>query len=179
MRRRRKLVIVGSANPVKAGAVKSVFKKVFSDVQVKAVKTDSGIAEQPKSFEEGYKGALNRAENCLKKYPQADYFVGLEGANQRYSFGWTTAGVVVIMDRRGKKGVAVSSQLLLPNKIIRRVNKGKELGLVIEEISGVKNIKQKQGAFGFFTNNRLTRQRAYEQAIIFSLARFIKEKLYD
>lgn len=173
------LIIVGSQNPVKIKAVKYAFKKVFKKIEVKSLKVISGIPDQPFSFEQAFKGALNRAKECKKKYKQADFVVGLEGSLQKYSFGWATAGVAVILDKKGIIGKGISSQLILPDKVVKMIKKGKELGLVLDEISGGRNLKQKQGAFGYFTDNLVTRKDAYIQAVFFSLARFIKKDFYE
>lgn len=169
------LVIVASQNPVKIKAVKAVFKKAFGQVKIKSVSVSSGVSCQPMSFKEAYLGALNRAKKALEKFEKADFAVGIEGGVEKYCFGWTTGGVVVIINKKREKGVAISSQLELPFKVIKEIRKGKELGVVMEEISGEKNIKQREGAFGYFTNNLVTRQQAYFQAVAFALARFFKE----
>lgn len=177
MNKNKIVVIVGSTNPVKVRATKKAFAKYFKQIKVFGIAVDSGISAQPMSFEKAYTGALNRVNNVLKKYPEADYAVGLEGTLQPYSFGWTTAGLVVVMNKQGEIGLGISSQLLLPQKLVN-LTKKKELGLVVEDLSGIKNIKQKGGVFGVFTKNVLTREQAYFQAIIFSLSRFINSRLY-
>lgn len=171
------LIIVGSQNPVKIQAVQKVFKKVFKKVTVKGKKVSSGVSCQPMSFETAFQGALTRAKQGFLNYKQAAFSVGIEGGLQKYSFGWTTAGVTVILDKKQKIGVAISAQLRLPEEVVRKIKAGKELGLVMEDISGEKNIKQKEGAFGYFSHNLVTREQAYIQAVSFSLSHFLKRDL--
>lgn len=178
MKNKKIIVLVGSINPVKIKAVKNVFKKIFKKVEVKGRKSASGVNPQPISFEEAYKGALNRAKNLSKKGEVFDYLVGIEGGIQKYSFGWVTGGAIVIINQKNEIGVGFSPQLLLGSRIIKRIKKGNELGQVLENISGIKDIKQKQGAFGYFTDNLLTREKAYEAGVIFALARFLKKEMY-
>ncbi|PIS08875.1 inosine/xanthosine triphosphatase [Candidatus Beckwithbacteria bacterium CG10_big_fil_rev_8_21_14_0_10_34_10] len=176
--KKKTLVIVGSKNPVKIKAGKIGFAKYFNNLEVKGLKLESEVSAQPLTLKETFKGALNRAKNGLKIKPQADFSLGLEGGMQKHSFGWTTFGVVVILSKNNKKGVSISSQLVLPEKMVEKVLKGKELGVVLSQKTGIKNINQKQGAFGFFTSNRVTRETSYINAIILALAPLIKKELY-
>ena len=173
------LVVVGSQNPVKIKAVKEVFNWFYPAVKIKGVKVASEVADQPMSFKESYQGAVNRAKKSLALFPQADFALGIEGGLQHYSFGWATAGVVVIINQKGVVAKGISSQLFLPSLIIKKIKKGKELGDVLDEITGRKNMKQQEGAFGLFTKNFVSRQQAYVQAVALALARFLKKDLYE
>lgn len=172
-------VVVGSANKVKIKAAKEAFKKFCSQLTVLGVKADSKVSIQPISIEEAYRGALNRAKNALKIYPNADFGVGIEGTLQKYDCGWATCGVVVIYNQKKQIGLGISPQLFLPKKIVEKISQHQELGNVIKEISQGKYTKHQGGAFGFFTDNLITRQEGYEQAITFALSRFSKAKLWQ
>ena len=71
-------IAVGSRNPVKIEAVKRAFNKAFGECEVIGVSVSSDISNMPISFEEGVKGAKNRAEKAIEKL-KADFGVGLEG----------------------------------------------------------------------------------------------------
>ena len=46
-------IAVGSKNPIKIGAVKSAFVKVFNDeIEVVGVSIPSGVSDMPMSFQE-------------------------------------------------------------------------------------------------------------------------------
>ncbi len=166
-------IVVGSKNPVKINAAKIVFQKMLGKAQVFSLQVDSGVGKQPIGFEQTYKGALSRAKKALKSVKGADFGVGLEGGVQDYSFGWFTAGVAVIIDKKGKIGVGISASLPLEKEIIDEIKEGKELGEVMEEESGISNVKQKQGAFGIRTHGVVTREKAYEHGIAAALSKFI------
>jgi len=168
-------ILVGSTNPVKIKAVKKVFATVFDSVVVKGVAVESGVSDQPWGWEEGFKGAKQRAENCFKKKSKIDFGVGLEGTMIDYSFGTTTTGIAVVIDKKRKMGIGTSGQLFLPENIVSEVKKGVELGKVLENFSQIKNIKQKEGAFGYFTKGLISRNKGYQQAVIFALAKFLKK----
>ncbi|MFC1711057.1 inosine/xanthosine triphosphatase [Patescibacteria group bacterium] len=178
MKNKQILVVVGSTNPVKIQACKKAFNKAFENVIVKGIKVDSGVADQPMSFKESFKGALNRVKEIIKSEKNIDFAVGIEGGIQKYSFGSATAGVVVMISKKGIIGKGISSQLFLPEKVLREIKKGKELGTVLDEISLRENVKQKEGAFGLFTNKIVTRESVYIDALVCAMSRFIKKDLF-
>jgi len=177
-KKKKAFVVVGSENPVKIRAVERVFKKIFVQSEVRGVKVDSGVSCQPMSFEQSYKGALNRAEKAFKRFKQADYSLGIEAGIENYSFGYFTAGVVVVIDKKRRVGKGISCQLFLPIKIINQLKKNKELGRVLEVMTG-RNIKHQEGAFGLFTDKLITREDVYTQAVVSALGRFLKPDLYE
>jgi non-canonical (house-cleaning) NTP pyrophosphatase len=67
----------------------------------------------------------------------------------------------------------------MPEEIVKRVRKGKELGDVMDEIRGLKNTKQQDGAVGFFTKNLVPRTKSFEITTIYALSRFIREKMFE
>lgn len=171
-------VVIGSKNPVKIKAVKNAFKKVFEDVKVQSVDVDSGVSHTPSTFDELVKGAINRAKNASKELV-TDFAVGLEGGYEDTKFGAFLTGVVAIIDKEGKLGLSKSRGIFLPKKIIERLERGEELGPVMDDIQGVDNTKHKWGAVGFFTKKHLTRQESFEDAVVCALARFLRKELYE
>ena len=76
-----KTVVVGSHNPVKLNAVKIAFGQMFpkEEFSFEAYSIPSGVSDQPMSYKETKEGAINRAKNGKEMYPQAHYWVGVEG----------------------------------------------------------------------------------------------------
>ena len=74
-------VIVGSKNPVKINSVKQAFSKAFSDLVFEIIgeSSESGVSDQPIGDQETFQGAESRALFVKKKYPDADYWIGIEG----------------------------------------------------------------------------------------------------
>jgi len=171
-------VAVGSLNPVKISAAERAFKKVFGTVVVKPVRVDSGISPQPFSDEEMVLGAITRARNSFEE-TQADYGVGMEGGIVKYSFGVYVKGWVAVYN--GER-YGISSTIALPvpdfiwEKLISR--EVSELEVIMENLSGIKKIGDKIGAFGFFTKNHYDRAKAFEDAIICALAPFMSPEYY-
>ena len=169
---------VGSKNPIKIKAVENVFKKVFGDVEVQHIEVDSGVSHTPSSWEEIAQGAINRAKTALQEI-SADYGVGLEGGYEKTKFGVFVTGAVAIVDKNGKFGISKGNGILLPKKVVEKLEQGQELGNIMDELQGVKNTKQMWGAVGFFTKNYSNRQESFEFAVLYALARFLRKELYE
>jgi len=173
-------VLVGSQNPVKVSATKSAFKKVFPTKKITIIplNVDSQVPSQPLSENQAFKGARRRALNALKVHPNADFSVGLEGTIQKYPLGVLEGGMVVIIDKLKKISIGSSPRFPLSKTVLHQIKKGQELGEIIDCLTNQSNTKKKSGAYGFFTNNIITRRKAYQQGIISALVPWIKKQLY-
>src|SRR5262245_18355786 len=120
---------VGSENPVKVGCVAEVIAEYWPAARAVGVSTDSLVSAQPKTDDEIFTGALNRAEQALRKVDSAQYGVGIEGgildtADGMWAFAW-----VVIVDAGGRTGKGKTGHFLLPEGVARMVREeGVELG---------------------------------------------------
>jgi inosine/xanthosine triphosphatase len=175
------LVLVGSRNPVKTGAVAEVFASYYGDVEVRGVEVESGVPAQPVG-DDTWTGALNRAlalqERSRAEGLGAAYCVGLEGGIAQLAGRWYTFGVICIADARSRCGFGVSPMFELPPAIVGRLLAGEELGHVIDDLSGAENTKQKGGAIAFFTAGRVDRRQLYAQGAVMALVPFLNESLY-
>src|SRR3989344_2432928 len=70
-------IIVGTTNSAKVAAVQEILKEYphLADARVSSVKTESGVADQPKSLGETVDGAINRARAAFQ---DCDFSVGIE-----------------------------------------------------------------------------------------------------
>ncbi len=174
-----KKIIVGSRNPVKIKATLKAFKKVFKNekFKIEGVDVPSGVPSQPMGNEQTIKGSLNRAINAYKKYPGADYYVGLEGGLEEldgslYAFGWVSV--------KGKKliGKGRSPSPPLPQAVTMLIKSGKELGVADDIVFGRKNSKVRNGAIGILTHGLVTREDSFTLATILALIPFVNPELY-
>ncbi len=170
-------IAVGSKNPVKVAAVENVARKVWPNCEVTGVEVDSGVSVQPRSDDEAILGATNRARAALEAM-NADYGVGLEAAAIDRLEGTFTNHWVVVVNRAGEKGVGGGGGILLPEKVAAEIQKGRELGPVMDEFIGEDNTKQKNGAVGILTNDIVTRTSAFEKTVAYALTRFINPQYY-
>ena len=172
------IVAVGSTNPTKIRPVKKIFSKHFKDVKTIGVNVSSGVSDQPLSDQEMFTGALNRAKNALKKTKDAEYGVGIEGGLSEFSYGWFERSIVVIIDKIGNIGIGSSGGLVLPDKVINKIKKGKNLEQAVDEIFGTYKIGQGIGMFGIMTKGVVTRASGVEHGVAFALSRFLHEDLF-
>lgn len=173
-------VAVGSTNPVKINAVRTAFEKVWPRGKFKfvAFEVNSGVSKQPMSDLECIRGARNRAKITMKN-SRADFAVGLEGGLQKIEKNWYDCGWIVVLDKSGEEGIGSSIKMHTPSKVLKHIKRGLELGEVDDLLFGTKNSKQKQGHFGLMTKNKIDRSKAYRDAVISALARFINPQIFD
>lgn len=166
------VVALGSTNPVKREATEKAFKKAFGEVNVVPVKVDSKVPPQPVG-EQALIGALNRASASLKLVPDAEFGVGIEGGLFTFSKSYYLSGFVAIVDRSGRISTGMSGWFECPNGFVSRLLKGEELGDLMDELTGRKETKKKEGAIGFFTRGIVNRSDLYEHGVLMALAKFI------
>lgn len=169
-------VHVGSQNPVKAEAVKSVFSRL-SAVAVELVEVDSGVPTEPFG-EEIAQGAVHRAREALK---DADFGVGIEAGLVWNGTLKTYFDVqfCAIIDREGRLTVGHGPGFVYPPKVIAEVKKGRAVGEVMEELTGIPEIGRREGSVGYLSEGLLTRRELTEQAVIAALIPRIRPELYS
>ncbi len=166
------VVALGSTNPVKKESTERAFKKVFGDVNIIPVEVDPGVPPQPVG-EQAAIGALNRALAALKYVPEAKFGVGIEGGLFIFSERYYLAGFVAIIDRSAKISTGMSGWFECPKAFVSRLLKGEELGDLMDELTGLKDTKKKEGAIGFFTRGIVNRSDLYEYGVLMALTKFI------
>ncbi|MCD6547660.1 MAG: inosine/xanthosine triphosphatase [Nanoarchaeota archaeon] len=169
-------VVVASKNPVKINAVKEVFSEIFGDVEVYSKEVDSGVPNQPFN-EETIKGAINRAEKAMDK--DFDFSVGIEGGIIKLGDKYYNLGFIAILDKNGNLCTGTSGWFECPEKVLKEIKKGKELGQVMDEFIGEKDVKKKQGAIGVFTKGKVTRKELYKHGIYMALCRFLNKEVFE
>ena len=78
----------------------------------------------------------------------------------------------------GHFGAAPS--ISVPAYIVKNVVEGRrELGTVMDEVTGGRDIRSKQGAWGVLSRDLVTRSMSFELALIAAFAPFYNPKLYN
>ena len=173
------IIAVGSINPTKIEPVKTVFEHHFKNIKVVGVNVRSGVSNQPKSSDEMFKGALNRAKRALAKVKGASFGVGIEGGIHKYSYGHFENSIVVIVNKKGDIGIGASAGLVLPEKVLTKIDEGKNLEEAVDELFGTTKIGEGIGMFGIFTNGVVTRSEGVKHGVAFALARFLHDDIYN
>lgn len=186
-------VALGSTREAKIAAVRAALGRIatvddrWRDANVLARAVEPDAPAMPLTDEELMRGARSRAIAVQRTLAddadgEARFYVGLEGGfhsltidGERQTFlrGWAyvTDGV------RGAYGASPS--VSVPARIVQRVvEEGRELGVVIDEVAGERDVRSRQGAWGVFSRDLLTRSMSFEAALIAAFAPFYQDKLY-
>lgn len=170
-------VVVASKNPVKIEATRNGFQTYFKDVNVEGASIESGVADQPMSDEETLEGARNRAANAARKFPEANFWIGIEGGVDRKNENLLAFAWIVVLGKDAS-GESRTTTFSLPPEVAEMIDKGYELGHANDVIFKKHNSKQKSGAVGLLTKDKLTRTQLYTQAVQLALIPIINQEMY-
>jgi inosine/xanthosine triphosphatase len=185
------LVIVASTNPVKINSVKLGFAEMFPSrlFDFKGIEAASGVSDQPIGHEETRLGSKNRVENSLKAYPDADWYVGLEGGCileetiEGSGASMYCIAYISIFEKRTKRwSCSTTGRFLLPNPLAKLVADGMELGLAdAKYFNRSESCKKQDGTIGHLTGGILNRTTYYSHAVSLALVPFSvqSEHYYD
>ena len=173
-------VVVGSANPVKVGAVEDALAQLLGDVplRVHAVPAASGVAEQPLGGDTQV-GAVNRARAALAAHAEAEYAVGIE-AGLMPDAGDDAFDVqyCAVLDHLGTETIGHGSGFRHPPSVMADVRKGHSIGAVLGARSGDPEIGASTGAIGWLTDGRLDRRTLTRQAVVAAFVPRLRPGLY-
>ena len=173
-------IVVASRNPVKLRAAREAFGIQFPgrDIECLAVEVESGVDDQPFSDEETLSGAINRAHNAGERFPDADFWVGMEGGVDTFNGQLMTFAWMAVLGRDGRTGTARTVTLPLPAAVRKQVEDGLELGEANDRVFATANSKHQGGAFGLLTGGRYTRESVYTETLVIALVPFVND-LYE
>ena len=185
-------IALGSDRAAKIMAVRASVARVaeidsgWRDVSVVARPVETDAPAMPLTDWELMSGARKRAlavrEILVGQKLDADLYVGLEGGFHSISIDgeWHTflRGWAFVTDgERGSFGMSPS--ISVPEAIVKSVIGGKrELGIVIDEVAGTRDVRSKRGAWGVLSRDLLTRAMSFEAALIAAFAPFYNLELY-
>ncbi|MDP3726636.1 MAG: inosine/xanthosine triphosphatase [bacterium] len=173
-------IIVASKNPVKINAALSGFQKMFPDhtFDIEGVSVASGVSNQPQSDAETLQGAHQRVEHARIQYPNADFWVGIEGGIEHKNKEMEAFAWIVVHAKEGGASKGRTGTFFLPPRVAELILEGKELGEADDIVFGTTNSKQANGAIGLLTNNVIHRERYYTEALVLALIPFKNRELY-
>jgi len=186
-------IALGSDRAAKIMAVRASIARIaevdsgWRDASVVARPVTTNAPAMPLNDWELMSGARDRAlavrELLIKQKLETDLYVGLEGGFHSISVDgeWHTflRGWAYATDgERGSFGMSPS--ISVPDAIVKDVITGRrELGIVIDEVAGVRDVRSKQGAWGVLSRDLLTRSMSFEAALIAAFAPFYNPALYS
>jgi inosine/xanthosine triphosphatase len=158
----------------------------WAEATVVARRVETNVPAMPMNDWELMQGARERAlavrDQLNVQRLDADIYVGLEGGfhsisieGQWHTFlkGWAYA-------TDGKNGTfGATPAITVPASLAKKVIEGRtELGLVIDAVAGIKDVRSRQGAWGILSRDLVTRSMSFEVALIAAFAPFYNRKLY-
>jgi inosine/xanthosine triphosphatase len=164
-------VCIGSTNPVKIRATEWAFQQFFAHVRVRAVEVSSHVPAQP-TGKTVWQGAHNRARAALARGGM-DYGVGLEGGLLSLHRATYNGACCVIINRTGTLHTGFSPLFELPPNVLRQLRQGQELGAVMDQLTGQRDIKRREGAIGVLSRNVLTREEVLRSSVVCALLPFV------
>ncbi|EFA81556.1 hypothetical protein PPL_05545 [Heterostelium album PN500] len=180
------VVAVGTTNKAKVKAVEDALSLIWPNDttihKVIPVAVVSCVRAQPMTDDETIEGAVHRAKSALSQSTddsEVQYGIGIEGGVNKVGDHWFEFTWVVIVDRKGNKGIASTSRYELPTKVMEPLIAGeKELSQVMDEITCTFDVRSNQGAMGVYTNNILNRSLVCTHAVVFAFSKFFVKKEY-
>jgi inosine/xanthosine triphosphatase len=169
-------VAVGSHNPLKKQAVYNTFTRVFGAIEVVMRGVDSGVPSQPKGYDV-VMGARLRAERSCASVSDAHFGVGIESGLFDIFGAELDVQVCSIFDG-ARHTVGTSPGFAYPAKVLDQIAAGREVGHIMEELSGIKRIGQKTGAVGYLSKGLIERTHFTELCVIMALIPRMNSELY-
>ena len=168
------VVRVGSLNPAKVQPVRDVFAAWWPELPVEGVAVPSGVPDQPIGEAQTREGAENRARAALASSEGRGWGIGLEGGVLlEGDGGGRLFGVVAVacnLGGRTETEVARTADLRLPPSVVRRILAGEELGPVMDDVLGLRDVKRGPGSVGILTGGVVTRADVWRQAVALAAA---------
>ncbi len=156
---------LGSTNPAKIAAAQTALL-LHSEGMVSGVSVASGVSEQPMTDEETRAGAEGRAKAALQHgITQGSTGIilgmGLEGGVVELADGlWNTVWASVAATD-GSIYTANGSKFRIPEGLAEKIRQGAEMGPLLAEVTGIDDIRSKEGFIGQITEGWVTRSSEY------------------
>jgi inosine/xanthosine triphosphatase len=163
----RNSVIVTSLNEAKMVAVRNVIKDFFPEItQVIGVASQSMVSETPIGDEEAIAGCRNRIPFARRAYPDAAYFVSIEGAIDFNTHGAFVYSWVLVEQRDpDRQALGSSAKVQLPAFLAQGVEKGSSLSELTKATYQTSANVSNLGTNGVITNGAFTRTDEFETAL--------------
>jgi inosine/xanthosine triphosphatase len=181
-----KIAIASTRTPKVAG-VQRAFRKAAPMLQHAAEEfiftmhsIDSGVADTPKSIEELTNGALIRATTLHGVVGGGtDFCVGVEGGLYRAGGKVFLQSWSCVYDGT-RHTFGSSGSIEIPAALAHAVmEKGADLGVVVDGFAEQHDVRSNQGTWGVLTNDLVTREDSFELATFTALMPFFNLMMYE
>lgn len=187
------VIALGSDRAAKVEAVRTSVARIaeiderWRGAQILARSVQTSAPAMPLTDAQLMRGARERAvavrELLLKEGHGAQLFLGLEGGFHSLEFDGRfytfLRGWAYVTDGE-REGFGASPSISVPNSIARRVTEGgAELGSVMDDVAGERDVRSRQGAWGVLSQGLLKRAESFESALLAAFAPFYNERFYS
>lgn len=152
------------------------FTEIKDKVEYILLSVDSGISHMPLDIEETMLGAKNRANNLIKAWIGADYYIWIEWwttpiLDKKY-IGW----IVYIQDKTWEWHYGFSPMMEVPQIVEKKLYDDlEELGPIMEELSWVTDIRSQNGSMWAWSDDTLTRKSEFTLAFHAAISPFFNK----
>ncbi|MDI3497943.1 inosine/xanthosine triphosphatase [Archaeoglobus sp.] len=170
-------VVVGSKNPTKIEGARQAFEQYFDDVEIVGVEVSTSAPPQPFDAET-VRGAIERAKKAYS--PDFDFSVGIEAGlfrSEHTLTGYLDFQVAAVYDGE-RCTIGFGPGFEYPKLVVEEVLKGKEVGEVMEKVSGIKNLGKKVGAVHYLSKGAISRTDLSRISVTMALIPFINREMY-
>ncbi|MFK7780238.1 MAG: inosine/xanthosine triphosphatase [Candidatus Gracilibacteria bacterium] len=169
-------IAIGTESESKITAIKDAISECIyfkgEEIELISEKVDSGIPNMGRSIEENMLGAKNRAIN-VSEIIEAEFYVGVEGGVFKIGKKAYLFGVVYILNNNGEGHYGMSNIMEIPEIFDKEIyENGKELLPTLLKISGDEGVYKKNGAFGHWSDDMLTRKDQFILAFLSAIPPF-------
>lgn len=172
-------IIIWTQNKAKTKAILDASKKCvyFKDpVEIIWVSAESWVSDQPRSIDETILWAQNRAHNLKDNWNTGDYYIWIEWGIHKILDKVYLFWVIYILNNHEESHLGMSSFIEVPAQIAQRVyENNEELWPVQAELCWDADINHKWGSFGLWSDDTITRSRAFEDAFYCAIAPFFNK----
>ncbi len=179
---------IGSQNRTKVAACRLAFQQLQQkfpqafdeDPIFSTFSTNTTVPDMPLTLAEIQQGALERALFVFNQQSKRGIALGMEGGVFRLDRGQQSLLQNWVYAYDGQKGFyGCSAAIPLPVTIEKALyDQNRELAEVIDELSGLSDVRSNDGAFGILTRNLISRTAAFEMAVISAMTPFLNFEYY-
>ena len=189
-----KTIALGSDRAAKIMAVRASVARIATidsdwlDAHVVARQVATNVPSMPLTDWQLMQGARERAlavrDSLKSRRLEADVYVGLEGGFHSISVEgeWHTflRGWAYATDGGERSAFGAAPSISVPPSLVKSVVEGRrELGIVIDEVAGMRDVRSRQGAWGVLSRDLVTRSMSFELALLAAFAPFYNAKVYS
>ena len=174
-------VRVGSANPVKVEAVRTVLRQAFKGRRLEVEGRDVRSEVPPEPFgKDVINGAIHRAENALLLDEWANFGIGIEAGLFWFEHlqDYIDVQYCAILDRGSRITLGHGPGFQYPPPLMQLVKDGQTVGDAMAQLTGIQGIGRKNGVVGYLSKGILMRKELTESAVIAALLPRLNPELY-